>query len=114
MARVPANSYGNGRKYAGGNTFINADGSVEKIYGYHTSPSGKVTYTYEDDSIIVLDGANFKEIGTIYKDNKVIYQPKAVMSYIEIKEKAADLAVAGRPIENYFIEAAKILGEAME
>lgn len=106
--RVKANSYGDGRKYAGGNTFVNADGTTEKVYGYFTSPSGKVTYTYEDGSIIVLVSGDIYEVGTVYKDGKILYKPNAIMTRAEIEEKAKTL---GEPVESYFVEAAKELGK---
>lgn len=109
MVRVAANSYGDGKKYVGGNTFIHADGSIEKVYGYFTSPSGKATYTYEDDSIIVLESGNVREVGTVYKDDKILYKPSKIMTHAQIVEQAEKLA-NGKPIEGFFIEAAKILG----
>ena len=64
--RVPANSYGDGVKYAGGNTFVNPDGSTFEHYGEYTSPSGKVTYTDSNGNITVVDSANKSEIGKVY------------------------------------------------
>lgn len=109
MSRIPANSYGNGKKYAGGNTFVNADGSLEKVYGYYTSPTGKKTFTYDDERIIVLDGNVVNEIGSVYKDGKIIYKPAKMMSYDRLVAKAEELA-NGKPVEEFFIEAAIALG----
>jgi hypothetical protein len=108
--RVKANSYGDGRKYAGGNTFTNADGTVEKVYGYFTSPGGKVTYTYDDDSAIVLESKDIYEVGTVYKGEEVIYKPAEIMTRAEIEERAAKM---GEPMEKYFVAAAKELGKGV-
>lgn len=111
MARVAANSYGDGRKYAGGNTFVNADGSTEKVFGYFTSPGGKVTYTYEDESVIVLESDNIREVGTVYKDGEIVYKPAEIMTRAEIVDLAEKLA-DGQPVEEFLIDAAKALGGA--
>ena len=67
--RVAANSYGNGTKYAGGNTFTNSDGSTTKVTGEYTSPSGKITYVNDDGSGTVLASKNKSQIGqTFYND----------------------------------------------
>lgn len=109
MARVPANSYGNGKKYAGGNTFVNADATIENVYGYFTSPSGKVTYTYDDATVIVLEGGNAEEVGTVYKDGEIVFKPTKLMTRAKIVEMAEELA-NGEAIEPFYIEAVKILG----
>lgn len=86
---VPANSYGNGTKYAGGNTFTNADGSTTKVTGEYTSPSGKTTYVNNDGSGTVLASSDKSQIGqTFYPDGTStmdkpveIVDPNAKYSY---------------------------------
>lgn len=70
--RVPANSYGNGDKYVGGNTIKKADGTTETIKGEYTSPSGKVTHTDDDGNVKVLSSSNKSEIGTTYNADGTI------------------------------------------
>lgn len=70
--RVPANSYGNGDKYVGGNTIKKADGTTETIKGEYTSPSGKTTYTDDDGNVKVLSSSNKSEIGTTYNADGTI------------------------------------------
>lgn len=67
--RVAANSYGDGTKYAGGNTFTKADGSSYQVTGEHTSPSGKVTYLNSDGSGTVAASKDKSQVGqTFYAD----------------------------------------------
>lgn len=66
--RVPANSYGTGDKYAGGNTFVRPDGSTYEYYGEHTSPSGKTTYTDDDGNITVTNSSKKSEVGKVYSN----------------------------------------------
>jgi hypothetical protein len=68
--RVPANSYGNGTTYAGGNTFVDkSTGNTFQVTGEHTSPSGKTTYVNNDGSGTVLASSDKSQIGqTFYND----------------------------------------------
>lgn len=84
--RVPANSYGNGDKYVGGDTIKKADGSTETIRGEYTSPSGKVTYTDDDGNVKVVKssdksqiGTTFNADGTIDKDYEMIAKDYGIM-----------------------------------
>ena len=77
--RVAANSYGNGTKYAGGNSFTNSDGSTTKVTGEYTSPSGKTTYVHDDGSGTVLASKNKSQIGqTFYNDGTSTMDKPAV------------------------------------
>lgn len=103
--RVPANSYGNGDKYVGGNTIKKADGTTETIKGEYTSPSGKVTHTDDDGNVKVLSSSNKSEIGTTYnadgtidKDYEMIardygiMQMQALQAAQERQQEAIDAA----------------------
>ena len=70
--RVPANSYGNGDKYVGGNTIKKADGTTETIKGEYTSPSGKVTHTDDEGNVKVSSSSNKSEVGTTYNADGTI------------------------------------------
>ena len=112
MARVKANSYGDGTVYLGGNKFKNPDGSIREVTGYFVSPSGKRTYTDADTGdIIVLGSANIREVGTIYNNDAVKYQPTEIMTEQEIREEAERLA-GGKLAEKFYADAVRNLGGA--
>ena len=110
MGRIPANSNGDGRVYLGGNLFRAPDGSLHREYGYFTSPSGKRSYCDPStDEIVTLHSARAEEIGTIYKDDKVVYKPGRLLDGAEILYEAKRIA-AGEPMEKYIANAARRLG----
>lgn len=77
--RVPANSYGNGDKYVGGDTIKKADGTTETIRGEYTSPSGKRTNTDNDGNVTVLGSSNKSEVGNIYNADGTIEKDYGIM-----------------------------------
>lgn len=111
MARVKANSYGDGTIYMGGNTIKHPDGSVEEHYGYFTSPSGKRTYTTKNKEILILKSSDIFAVGSIIQNDEFIYQPSEVMTENEIHEEAKRMA-NGKTVEDFLIAAAKKLGGA--
>ena len=64
--RVPANSYGTGEKYLGGNTMQRADGSTYEVKGEFTSPSGKVSYVDDNGDITTVSSRDKSQNGTVY------------------------------------------------
>lgn len=109
MARVPANSYGDGTVYLGGNRIKLPDGAIISVQGYFTSPSGKRTYTDSANSILVLKSADIYEVGTIYANGVVKYKPSEIMTEAEIIAEAEKF---GKPVEDFLISAAVKLGGA--
>lgn len=107
MARVPANSYGNGVVYMGGNLIKQADGTIIRVQGYFTSPSGKRTYTDSANNILVLKSNDIYEVGTIYANGEVRYKPSEIMTEAEIIAEAEKF---GKPVEDFLISAAAKLG----
>ena len=118
--RVPANSYGNGDKYVGGNTIKKADGTTETIKGEYTSPSGKVTHTDDDGNVKVIKSSNKGEVGTIYnadgtidKDYEMIardygiMQMQALQDAQERQQEAIDAAyrASARELNNSVADA---------
>lgn len=111
MARVPANSYGDGAVYVGGNLIKQADGTIIRVKGYFTSPSGKRTYTDDSGNILVLKAADIHEVGTTYANGEIKYKPSEIMTEFEIVEEAKKIA-NGAPVEDFLISAAVKLGGA--
>ena len=109
MARVKANSYGDGTVYMGGNTFKNPDGTITEKYGYFTSPSGKRTYTTKDKEILILKSSDIFSVGSIIQNNEFTYQPSEIMTENEIYEEAKKMA-GDKPVEDFFFDAARKLG----
>ena len=110
MARVPANSYGDGTVYLGGNKKRKPDGTIETIVGYHTSPSGKRTYTSpETGHIMTLATRDIERVGTVVYNDEIVYEPSEIMTEQEIMEEAKNLA-NGQPVEKYIEAAIKKLG----
>lgn len=68
-SRVPANSYGTGEKYLGGNTMQRADGSTYEVKGEFTSPSGKVSYVDDNGDITTVSSRDKSQNGTVYTKN---------------------------------------------
>lgn len=108
MARVKANSYGNGTVYMGENRFKNPDGTITESFGYFNSPSGKKTYTDHERNILVLSSDSDK-VGTIYAHDKLVYAPTEIITESEIFEEAERLA-DGKTFEDFLITAAVRLG----
>lgn len=77
--RVPANSYGNGDKYVGGDTIKKADGSTETIRGEYTSPSGKVTYADDDGNVKVIKSSDKSQVGTTFNADGTIERDYGIM-----------------------------------
>ena len=79
--RVPANSYGTGTAYAGGNTFVDkSTGNTSQVTGEYTSPSGKTTYVNSDGSGTVLASQDKSQIGqTFYADGTSTMDKPAVV-----------------------------------
>lgn len=112
MARVKANSYGNGVVYMGGNLIKQPDGTIMRVEGYFDSPSGKRTYTSpETGHIMVLRTKDFERVGTIYHNDETLYEPTEIMTEAEILEEAKKLA-NGQPVEKYIEAAIRSLGGA--
>lgn len=109
MARVKANSYGDGTVYLGGNKFKNPDGNISEVFGYFTSPSGKRTYTNKDGEILILKSSDIFSVGSIIQNNEFTYQPSEVMTENEIYEEAKKMA-GDKPVEDFFFDAARKLG----
>ncbi len=109
MARVKANSYGNGVVYMGGNLIKQPNGTIIRVKGYFTSPSGKRTYTDDADNILVLKSNDIYEVGTIYAGGEIKYKPSEIMTEDEIMEEAEKM---GEPVENFLLTAAVKLGGA--
>lgn len=109
MARVKANSYGNGTVYMGENKFKNPDGSITEVFGYFDSPSGKRTYTDSERNTVVLRSDNIRSVGAVYSGGKAVYIPTEIMTEDEILEEARRLA-DGKPAEDFLITAAVKLG----
>lgn len=84
--RVAANSYGDGTKYAGGNTFVNSDGSTTKVTGEYTSPSGKVTEVNKDGNGTVLASKDKAQVGqTFYADGTSTMDKQVVPSELTVR-----------------------------
>ena len=109
MARIPANSYGDGTVYLGGNKFKKPDGSIEERYGYFTSPSGKRTYTNKDQEILILKSSDIFSVGSIIQNDVFTYIPSEVMTENEIYDEAKRMA-GDKPVEDFFFDAARKLG----
>ena len=109
MARVPANSYGDGTIYLGGNLIKQPDGTIIRVKGYFTSPSGKRTFTDDAGNILVLRSNDIYEVGTIYAGGETKYKPSEIMTEAEIMEEAKKM---GEPVENFLLTAAVKLGGA--